>query len=97
MVKIRLEGTPQECQQATSGLAEVFDVISVSQPYPNRGRSRLVRVYVEIRLTDQRHADQDDATVRRPRATIYRAGRDETVSHSSTDAAGQRAWIWRRS
>ncbi len=76
MVKIRLEGTPEECQQAAPRLAEVFEVVSISDPYPNRGRSRLVRVYLEIRLASERHADQDDATVRRPRATIYRAGRE---------------------
>jgi hypothetical protein len=28
----------------------VFDVVSISQPCPNRGRSLLVRVYVEARL-----------------------------------------------
>jgi hypothetical protein len=72
-VKIRIEGTPEEWQQATSQLAEVFDIVSISDPYPNRGQSRLVRVYVEIRLGDQRQADQDYATVRRPRATIRRA------------------------
>jgi hypothetical protein len=73
MVKIRLEGTPQECQQAPR-LAELFEVVSVSDPYPNRGASRLVRVYVEVRLGDQRHADHDGATVTRPRVTIHRAG-----------------------
>jgi hypothetical protein len=75
MVKIRIEGTLEECQQATPQLAEVFDVVSVSDPYPNRGRSRLVRVYVEIRLAEQRQAD-DGATPRRARATIRRAGRE---------------------
>lgn len=75
-MKIRIEGTPQECQQATPRLAEVFDVVSISQPYPNRGQTRLVRVYVEIRLADQRQADQDDATASRPRATIRRTGRE---------------------
>jgi hypothetical protein len=76
MVKIRLEGTLQECQQAAPGLAELFDVVSVSDPYANRGRSRLVRVYVEIRLGEQRQADPDGATERRPRATIRRAERE---------------------
>ena len=57
MVKIRLEGTPQECQQAAPRLAEVFDVVSVSDPYQNRGRSLLVRVYVEVRLGCERGVD----------------------------------------
>ncbi len=75
-MKIRMEGTAEECQQAAPRLAELFDVVSVSGAYPNRGRSRLVRVYVEIRLAGQRHLDQDEAVVRRPRATIHRAGRE---------------------
>ena len=76
MVKIRLEGTPEECQQAAPRLAEVFEVVSISDPYPNRGHSRLVRVYLEIRLADQRQVDHDGTTTRRPRATIQRAGRE---------------------
>lgn len=39
-MKIRLEGTPEECQRATPRLAELFEVVSVSHAYPNRGRSR---------------------------------------------------------
>jgi hypothetical protein len=77
-VKIRLEGTPKECEQAAPRLAEVFDVVSVSDPYPNRGRSLLVRVYVEVRLGPARDVHQDDATAP-PRATIGRAGRDPSA------------------
>jgi hypothetical protein len=73
MVKIRIEGTPEECQQATPELAQLFDVVSISDPYPNRSRSRLVRVYVELRLAEQRQVDQDGATTR-AHATIRRAG-----------------------
>ncbi len=76
MVKIRMEGTAEECQQAAPRLAEVFEVVSVSDPYPNRGRSRLVRVYVEVRLGRERDVNHDDATAPPPRATIYRAGRE---------------------
>jgi hypothetical protein len=74
-VKIRLEGTHPECQQAALRLAELFDVVSVSDPYPNRGRSRLVRVYLEVRLGREGDVDHDDATAP-PRATIRRAGRE---------------------
>jgi hypothetical protein len=49
-MKLRLHGTPAECDQAACRLAEVFDVASVSGPYPDRGPSRLVRVYLELRL-----------------------------------------------
>jgi hypothetical protein len=74
-VKIRLEGTPTECEQAAPRLAEVFDVVSVSDPYPNRGRSLLVRVYVEVRLGRERDVHHDHATTP-PRAMIHRAGRE---------------------
>ncbi len=73
-MKIRLEGTPTECEQAAPRLAEVFDVVSVSDPYPNRGRSLLVRVYVEVRLGAERDVDHDATAP--PRATIHRAGRE---------------------
>jgi hypothetical protein len=48
-VKIRLHGTEDECQELTGRLPAITDVLSVSEPYPDRGASRLVRVYVECR------------------------------------------------
>lgn len=75
-MKIRTEGTPEECQQAAPRLAELFDVVSVSDPYPNRGRSLLLRVYVEVRLGPEHDTKHDDATAAPPRATISRAGRE---------------------
>ena len=71
MMKIRLEGTPQECQQAAPLLGEVLDVVSVSDPYPNRGQSRLVRVYVEVRPTA---SARSTATTRPPRRHGRRSG-----------------------
>jgi hypothetical protein len=49
-VRLRLHGTPAECEQAARRLAEVFDVVATSGPYPDRGQSALVRVYLELRL-----------------------------------------------
>ena len=49
-MKLRLDGTPTERQAATRRLAEVFDVVAVSRPYPDRRQRRLVRVYLELRL-----------------------------------------------
>jgi hypothetical protein len=49
-MKVRLHGTPAEVAEATRRLAEVLDVVAVSQPYPDRGASVLVRVYLEVRL-----------------------------------------------
>jgi hypothetical protein len=49
-VKVRLHGTPAEVAKATRRLVEAFDVVAVSEPYPDRGASILVRVYLEVRL-----------------------------------------------
>jgi hypothetical protein len=52
-VKVRLSGTRQACAEAAARLHRLFYVMSVSQPYPEAGNSRLVRVYIKVRL-DQR-------------------------------------------
>jgi hypothetical protein len=49
-VKLRLHGTRAEVTEATRRLVEVLEVVSVSSPYPDRGASVLVRVYLEVRL-----------------------------------------------
>jgi hypothetical protein len=46
-VKIRLHGTEEECREMAELLESVMLVQSVSDPYPDRGRTVLVRVYVE--------------------------------------------------
>jgi hypothetical protein len=46
-VKIRLHGTEAECREAVEMLEQIMLLQSVSDPYPDRGRSVLVRVYVE--------------------------------------------------
>jgi hypothetical protein len=48
-VKIRLHGTGDECRELAGRLPAITDVLSVSEPYPDRGASRLVRVYIETR------------------------------------------------
>jgi hypothetical protein len=49
-VKIRLAGTRGGCAEAARRLHAVFYVRSVSEPYPESGSSRLVQVYVRVRL-----------------------------------------------
>jgi hypothetical protein len=49
-VKIRLEGTKGECAVAAELISHALTVLSVSEPYKNRGTSALVRVYVETRI-----------------------------------------------
>lgn len=46
-MKIRLHGTEDECREMVALLESVMLVQAVSDPYPDRGRSVLVRVYVE--------------------------------------------------
>jgi hypothetical protein len=57
-VKVRLHGTPAEVAEATGRLDQVLEVVAVSNPYPDRGASRLVRVYLEVRLPQP--ASRDD-------------------------------------
>lgn len=49
-MKIRLHGLPDEVDEAVKRLHGVFAVVSVSGHYQDRGASRLVRVYAEVRL-----------------------------------------------
>jgi hypothetical protein len=57
-VKIRLWGTEEECREGAERLARVFSVVSVSEPYADRGRSSLVRMYCEVRLDGEPSAPQ---------------------------------------
>lgn len=57
-MKIRVTGTPDEVATVVEALryaerAEKLTVADVSQPYPNRGGSGLVRVYVEARMPQE--------------------------------------------
>jgi hypothetical protein len=52
-MKLRLQGTTAECARLAFLLRygpPDLDVLEVSRPYPNRGDSRLVRVYLEVRF-----------------------------------------------
>jgi hypothetical protein len=49
-MRLRLHGTPAEITAALPLLRAVLEVVDQSRPYPDRPPSRLVRVYVELRL-----------------------------------------------
>jgi hypothetical protein len=51
-MKIRLWGTEDECREAAERLMRIpgLVVLSVSEPYADRGASVLVRVFLEVRL-----------------------------------------------
>jgi hypothetical protein len=46
-MKIRLHGIEDECRETTELLERVMLLQSVSELYPDRGRSVLVRVYID--------------------------------------------------
>jgi hypothetical protein len=55
-VKIRLHGTEEECREVAERLAGIVEVLAISAPYPDRGASVLVRVYVEARIAAPMYA-----------------------------------------
>jgi hypothetical protein len=48
-VKIRIMGLPADVWCAVNALtdADSLDLLEVSDPYPNRGDSRMIRVYID--------------------------------------------------
>ena len=58
-MKIRLMGLPAEIEPVLTEIQETrtLDVIQVDGPYPNRGNSRMVRVYIEAQLRADDRAD----------------------------------------
>ena len=52
MVKVRLEGLPEEVGQIADAMEAVGCVLERSREYPNRGRSRYVRVYLDCELPE---------------------------------------------
>ena len=57
----------------------LFHVVSVSAPYPDRGASELVRVYLDVRLDDPPLAPRRRGAVSlgQPRRAVARAGSGE--------------------
>jgi hypothetical protein len=75
-VKIRLWGTEEECTAAAERLMRTpgLVVLSVSEPYADRGASVLVRVFVEARLDPPPETVHVTATAEsRPRRPDERA------------------------
>ena len=58
MVKVRIEGLPEEVEKFTELLEkdEKYEFLQKSENYPNRN-SVYVRKYVEIRLKEQSNLD----------------------------------------
>jgi hypothetical protein len=49
-VKIRLTGLPAEVGTAAARIADVLTVLETSRPYPRRGNSALVSLYLDAIL-----------------------------------------------
>jgi hypothetical protein len=58
-MKLRLHGTPAEATAALAQLRACFEVVDESRPYPDRPPSRLVRVYLDLRLLPAAPAGRD--------------------------------------
>lgn len=58
-MKIRLHGTRGECEFAADRIRDAFRVVSISEPYRDRGESQLVRVYVEVRIPGEEASGAD--------------------------------------
>lgn len=48
MLKVRLMGVEEEINEMIKSLKENHTVLQVSNPYPNRGTTEYVRVYVDV-------------------------------------------------
>jgi hypothetical protein len=73
-VKIRLHGTADECREVAERLAGIVEVLAVSAPYPDRGASVLVRIYVEARIAAPVHVDSTAGLRPRGRRAIPPGG-----------------------
>lgn len=86
-MKIRLHGIKEECREVAGRLATIIEVLAISAPYPDRGASVLVRVYVEARIalpvhvtstTEPRRGRQAGIPARRRRGAAARRPADAT-------------------
>ena len=48
MLKIRVQGLPEEVAEFSDALEAAGCVLERSEPYANRGGSRYVRVYIDV-------------------------------------------------
>lgn len=59
MVRIRLQGLPEEVRRIADAMESIGCVLERSEEYPNRGRSRYVRVYLDCDLPAEEVEDDD--------------------------------------
>lgn len=59
MLKVRIEGLPGEVASLADALEETGAVLERSRPYPNRGASRYVRVYLDVDIPNEESIPED--------------------------------------
>lgn len=47
-IDVRLRGTKEELETLTAGWIEKAEVLSISEFYPDRGKTKLGRMYIKI-------------------------------------------------
>ena len=52
MIKMRLQGLESDLMKMIEDMKSKYEVLEVSEPYPNRGESKLVRIYVTLKALD---------------------------------------------
>lgn len=60
MVRVRLEGLPDEVQRIAGAMQAAGCVLERSREYPNRGESRYVRVYLDGDLPEGLEVSRHD-------------------------------------
>jgi hypothetical protein len=87
-MKIRLMDTPDQVEAYSAVLRRAFDVVEASGEYANRGTSRMVRRYVDLRLRAE-DAELDAAVLRLSKAAAHRlvAGRRWRVVITDSESA----------
>lgn len=48
MVKLRVMGTMEEIEKYLKQVEGVLNILSISEPYANKGNSKYFRLYIEI-------------------------------------------------
>lgn len=59
MIKIRLHGTLEEIKAASSIIHTQFDILSISEPYKDRGKNKYYRVYVDCEVKNSGEIDME--------------------------------------
>lgn len=60
MVRVRLEGLPDEAHRTVNAMRAAGCVLERSREYPNRGESRHVRVYLECYIPEGLEVSRHD-------------------------------------